>query len=188
MSARHLTDDRLIELSLAGAAATSVPHLAACPACLARHASLTSLLGEVSAAATLDADAAFPPDRLARQQARILQRVEQDGRPGQLIAFPNGGGHRPLLSRSRSAARWVAAAAAAGLMLGLAGGQFLRIGRGPVSSLAPRMAASDTASGRVRPVAAALSDDEFLGQVEFAGIAGPSSLRPLDALTPRVWD
>ena len=42
---------------------------------------------------TQEADAAFPAERLARQRARILQRVDQDGRPARVIAFPAGHTH-----------------------------------------------------------------------------------------------
>ena len=81
---RHLSDDQLIELCLGGAAHP----VADCPSCEARRADVVALLDEVSDAAIREADAAFPADRLARQQARILQRLEQDGRPGRLITFP----------------------------------------------------------------------------------------------------
>jgi hypothetical protein len=38
-------------------------------------------------------------------------------------------------------------------------------------------------------VAASLSDDELLGQIEAAvGSTGPAALRALDAVTPRAWD
>jgi hypothetical protein len=41
----------------------------------------------------------------------------------------------------------------------------------------------------IRTVAASLSDDELLGQIEAAvGSTGPAALRALDAVTPRAWD
>jgi hypothetical protein len=51
-----------------------------------------------------------------------------------------------------------------------------------------RIARSTDAAG-TRTVAASLTDDELLGQIEAAvDSAGPAALRPLDALTPRAWD
>ena len=38
-------------------------------------------------------------------------------------------------------------------------------------------------------VATTFSEEEFLGQIESAGSRnGPPALRPLDAMTPRVWE
>jgi len=182
----HLTDDRLIELCLDGAPVGDA-HVAHCPACQERCTALTSLLGEVDAVAAAEADRQFPAERLARQQSRILQRVEQDGRPGRLISFPAGQPHVPLLARSRPASRWVAAAAVAGLVVGLVTGQLLPVGQSAGSS--PRMVANEAgAEIALRAVSTSLSDDEFLGQVEAAGSAGPAALRPLDAMTPRAWE
>jgi hypothetical protein len=44
-------------------------------------------------------------------------------------------------------------------------------------------------TGSILEVAAAVSDEEFLSQIEFA-IDGPAgaALQPLDDLTPRAWE
>jgi hypothetical protein len=163
------------------------PHLADCAQCQSRHDALVLLLDEVTKVAIAEADAAFPGERLARQQARILHRIEQEGRSGRLIAFPAGHPHAPLLVRTRPASRWVAAAAAAGLVVGLLTGQLLPVG----SSNAPagQIVSNESGSGMaLQAVSTTLSDDEFLGQVEAAGSAGPAALRPLDVLTPRAWE
>jgi hypothetical protein len=184
---RHLSDDRLIELCVgSGDGVPGDAHLSACVECRARHAVLAGLLDQVTEVAADQADAAFPADRLARQHARILQRIDQDGRPGRLIAFPAGHPQAPLLVRSRPASRWVAAAAVAGLVVGLVTGQFLPHGQS--SAPAPRIVSNEAGPGVLRVVSTTLSDDEFLGQVEAAGSAGPAALRPLDALTPRAWE
>jgi hypothetical protein len=161
-------------------------HLADCAHCRSRYAGLARLLDEVTQVAVAEADVAFPADRLTRQQARILQRIEQAGRPGRLIVFPAGHPHTPLLVRSRPASRWVAAAAVAGLVVGLVTGQLLPVGSSvPTGQIVSNEAGSGMA---LRAVSTTLSDDEFLGQVEAAGSAGPAALRPLDALTPRAWE
>jgi hypothetical protein len=191
MNRRHLTDDRLIDICMSAAVSPSDErHLARCPDCEVRRTELASLLSEIDTAATVEADAAFPADRLARQQARILARLEQSGRPGRVIAFPAAHGPDALSTRTRPMSRWVAAAAAAGLIVGLAAGHlshdFSGIGRPTMARAAIRQ---QIAATTMREAAPAMTDDEFLGQIEAAiDRTGPPALRPLDALTPRAWE
>ena len=193
MNQRHLTDDRLIEICLAGSATPAPePHLMTCDECEQRRVTLTEMLGHMADVASAEADAAFPAERLVRQQARILQRVDQEGRPGRVIAFPAGHPQEPVVVRVRPAARrWVAAAAAAGLFVGLLAGHYAPDlpGTGRLAAT-PQIVANEAGQGvTMRAVSTTLSDDEFLGQIEVAiGNAGPAALRPLDALTPRAWD
>ncbi len=147
--------------------------------------------------AAAEADAAFPAERLARQQSRILAHLLHDGRPARVIAFPAGNAHESLASRTRPSTRWVAAAAVAGLVIGVIAGRFGHdyplLGR-PGSA---RVAVARTAeaelragnTGTLREVSVDISDEEFLSQIELA-IDGPSAaaLQPLDDLTPRAWD
>ena len=182
----HLSDERLIELCVGGSPSADA-HVNACPACRARCTDLTALLDDVSDVVEAQADAEFPADRLARQRARILNRIELDGRPGRLIAFPAGHPSAPLLVRTRPARRWVAGAAVAGLVVGLLTGQLLPVGQSAAST--PRMVSNESGSTvPLRAVSTTLSDAEFLGQVEDAGATGPAVLRPIDALTPRSWE
>ena len=103
MTQPHLSDDRLIEVCLLEAASVAErQHLGACPHCDARRARLQRLLDDASGAAASEADAAFPPDRLARQQARIFSELLHDGRPGRVIAFPAGRAHEPTVSDRKS--------------------------------------------------------------------------------------
>lgn len=191
---RHLSEERLIELTMrtlsqgnALADAVADDHLAVCETCRGRATEMAQMLDDVSVVATAQADLAFSDERLTRQQARIVQRIEQDGRPGRLIAFPAGQPRPPLLVRSRPASRWVAAAAVAGLVVGLLTGQLLPVGQS--ASPSPRMVSNESDSGMgLRAVSTTLSDAEFLGEVEAAGNLGPPALRPLDAATPRAWE
>jgi hypothetical protein len=190
MSQPHLTDDRLIEMCLAGSIATGDQHhLVACAACESRRVELTTMLAEVDAAATAAADAAFPEERLVRQQARILHRLEQDGRPGRVIAFPATHASEALSLRTRPTTRWVAAAAAAGLVVGLVAGHMVH--DFPVGARhAVTQSARQQPTGTVlRGAAGVITDEEFLGEVEAAiDSSGPAALRPIDALTPRAWE
>jgi hypothetical protein len=191
MKPGHLSDDRLIEICLAGdVASADRQHLAGCADCDARHAELTGLLSDVSIAAAAEADAAFSAERLTRQQLRILSRIDQDGRPGRVIAFPAGHASEFTSRRARPTTRWVAAAAAAGLIVGLVAGHMSHnfpVGVTPLSAAqAMHQAPTGTA---LREASLMITDDEFLGEVEQAiDSSGPTALRPLDALTPRAWE
>jgi hypothetical protein len=187
----HLSDDRLIDVCLDHApAATEQQHLATCGVCEERRASLARLLNETSTVAVAEADAVFTDERLARQRAHILQRVEQESRQGRLISFPAGQTSSPSLLRARPAARWIAGAAAAGLFIGLLAGHLTHdftAGRVMPSSLTESRAASSPAA--FQAVSTSMSEEEFLGRLEIAiEGTGSSALRPLDDLTPLVWE
>jgi hypothetical protein len=182
-SHRHLSDDELLNLHFAGATEHG------CSVCEQRRADLAELLAEVSTAVGEEADGHFPAERLARQQARILGRIEQDGRPGRVITFPNYGQDAFLL-RGRPASRWIAAAAAAGLVIGLLAGHLAHDlpGREGAASVASAPTA-DLAPSAFRAVVATFSEDEFLGQLELAADSpGGITLRPLHDATPSAWE
>jgi hypothetical protein len=187
----HLSDDRLIDVCLTRTVGESErDHLAGCVACEERRASLERLLGEVSDAAGAEADALFTETRLERQRARIMQRVEQESRHGQVISFPAPRFASPTLLRARPAARWIAGAAAAGLFIGLLAGHLTHdftAGRVLPGSRSAAVVASRPAT--FQAVSTTMSEEEFLGRLEVAleGTGG-SALRPLDDLTPLVWE
>jgi hypothetical protein len=200
MRANHLTDDRLIELCILDAASgVEQEHLAACARCDARRVRLQRLLESVSDTATAAADAAFPPERLTRQQARILARLQHEGGPARVIAFPAGHAQpESAPSRTRPGSRWIAAAAVAGLVIGLIAGRFghdasfTRPGTSRVivarTAEQPELRAAGSTGG-IREVTASISDDEFLNQLEIALDApAAAALQPIDDLTPRAWD
>jgi len=191
MRRRHLSDDRLIEICLAGRfAPPDEPHLMACEACEARRAALAVTLAEVYGRLIDEADQQFPADRLTRQQTRILQHIDQRGRPARVISFPAGHAQEPVRPSARRPARWLAAAGAvaAAFIGGIVADHLAHDPSGSRPNTRLAVHAVDS-SGPIRTVVASLSDDEFLGQIELAvGSAGPAALRPLDALTPRAWD
>jgi anti-sigma factor RsiW len=184
----HLSDDRLIDVCLhQGAAAKAEQHLASCGVCEERRASLARILTEVSDVAVAEADAVFTQDRLDRQRAHILQRVDQESRHGRLISFPASQASSPTPLRARPAARWIAGAAAAGLLIGLLAGHLTHdftAGR-----VLPSRAVIVPSVPTFQAVSTTMSEEEFLGRLEIAieGTGG-TALRPLDDLTPLVWE
>jgi hypothetical protein len=189
MNRTHLSDERLIELSLDGTDRKADAHLAECVSCESRRAELASMLSDATVALNQEADAAFSPERLARQHARIMQRIDQEGRPARVIAFPTS--HTSTLRvHRRPSRRWAAAGAvAAAFVVGILAGHLTQ--NLPGASTAPETHLMRAQDQRV-PVTVAASvsaDDELLGQIEAAvGSTGPAALRALDAVTPRAWD
>src|SRR3970040_1747981 len=122
MSHPHLSDDRLIEICFdLDPTSTDRDHLLVCSACESRRTRLAGTIDQVGDVMALAADEAFPAERLARQRARILQRVDPDGRPGRVISFPASNTQDGVQTRARRPARWatVAAAVAASFVVGL---------------------------------------------------------------------
>lgn len=190
MNDRHISDDRLIDLCMT---APAVPgehaHLAVCLRCDARRVEIVGILSELDEAATEDASTAFPDEKLERQHARILQRVEHDGRPGRLVAFPAYHPSTTFLSPTRPRVRWAAAVAVAAFVAGVLTGQWTHTFTNRVDPAAAFVIANEAEPEPLRPVPTTFSEEEFLGQIEVAASRnGPAALRPLDAMTPRLWE
>jgi len=181
----HLSEDRLIEAcTLDSLEPRELEHLQRCRTCSTRRADIESLVAEVSLAARTEADAAFPPDRLARQRARIMSRVNHDNRPGRVLSFPGHAGEAtPVRKAPRT--RWVAGAAAAGLVIGLVAGRVSH-------DFSPRPSTAAVNRPSPAPVSAASdarAEEELLGQIELAvATPGGRTLGTLNALTPRAWE
>ena len=116
----HLSEAAVVEAVMTGERPV---HLDRCDLCAERAVEVGRWIDQVRTAGMEAADEAFPPERLAAQQAQILRRLEQLDQPARVIAFPS----QTRLAREsggrRVAVGWVAAAAAAGLALGVVGGQ-----------------------------------------------------------------
>ena len=115
----HLDDDARSS-TICGRAATRrarpAPRRPA-PHCRARFAAFDGWLDEVRTTPAPRRTRRFPAERLAAQQAQILRRLEALERPARVIAFPKfARARRPARVARR---RWVAAAAAAGLIVGI---------------------------------------------------------------------
>jgi hypothetical protein len=191
MTRHHLTDTEILALHFDTQPDGDVhEHVSSCATCQARGHAVAELLDEVTRATASETDRLFSDDLLARQQARIMGRVAQECRSARIISFPAApqAAVRPV----RSGTRWVAAAVAAGVILGIVGEHVTeRIARGgrPTRAFAvPAVQVVGDTGVAVRAVSVG-SDDDFYGQVELAfGSAAPAALRPLDVLTPRVTD
>jgi anti-sigma factor RsiW len=199
----HLHDDCLVECYFAdrrGEALDppSAEHLADCDACGMRYAELVTCLDDVRTVSDAESDAVFTTERLRQQQEQILRRLEHASRSARVISFPGQSLSHPIVGAGRVAPRWLAAAAAAGLFVGVAvGGTILHPGL-QRSVIPMRVATSPVASARLAPTPAVLvnapanvidsiDDDAFLMQLEFA-LERPHTqeLQPFDALTPHV--
>jgi hypothetical protein len=169
-------------------------HLRSCAACHTRYVELTGFLTDLKHDANADADAIFTTARLATQHATIMQRLETQ-RAGNVISFPGRGAQQGTSPSPRVAPRWLVAAAAASLFVGMAIGRTIlnpawsgrasfaeSSQRTPAPSLAPQPASSVAPA---TPTAA--DDDAFLMELE-AALQRPHirELQPLDALTPYV--
>ena len=191
MNDRHLSDDRLIEICLNASTSVEQAHLAICVRCEARRLEVVAILAELDDAATQEAGTAFPEARLEKQHASILHRVEHNGRPGRLVAFPAQQPSTMIMTPTRPPARWAAAVAAAAFVAGVLTGQwthtFSASGIAFRSGAPSHIVASEADSAPLRPVPTTFSEDEFLEQIEMAASRnGPAALRPLDAMTPRA--
>lgn len=195
---RHLDDAAFAAIwtdrSLSGVQ-PSHPHLHTCVACRSRLAAFSGWLEELRGEATAEADEAFSAERLAAQHAQIFRRLEAAERPARVIAFPKFS--RPLASRSSSASRWVAAAAAAGLIVGVGVGQLRDLRPSLPTNSAPaaqtRVAEArpshDRPEGGIRTVSTTLGDEAFLSELD-ASLSRPAvpELRALDEFTPRAGE
>jgi hypothetical protein len=195
---RHLDDAAFAAIwtdrSLSGVQ-TSHPHLNACAVCRSRFSAFTVWLEELRTEATSEADEAFPAERLAAQHAQIFRRLEAAERPARVIAFPKFS--RPLAARSSSrASRWVAAAAAAGLIVGVGVGQLMDLrpslsNRVPAAQtrLADARRSPDRPEAGIRTVSTAVGDEKFLSELD-ASLSRPAvpELRALDEFTPRAGE
>jgi hypothetical protein len=202
MRTRHLHDDRLLECYAAERTGEpfdppTAEHLAACDECGGRYTTLTQLLDTIRTDAEAEADELFTIDRLRQQQHQILHRIEHMGRQARVISFPGRIGRTIGGGSLRVAPRWLAAAAAVGLFVGVAVGGMFSDGSGrrrlSMTSANPQLGSphpSLAAAGRAGVPAAIREvpdDDAFLSDLELA-LERPSTgeLVPFDALTPHT--
>ena len=196
--ASHLQEERLFESYLAERAGEPLDppvaeHLADCAACGSRYTELASFMDTLRRDGDAEADAIFTPERLRVQQQQILRRMSLVGRPARVLSFPGRIVRRTIdASTSRTAPRWAAAAAAAGLFVGVAVGASFPWGSRaparprPVAQSNVALHPSGVGTGGRDQVEIA-PDDAFLSDLEIA-LERPHTreLQAFDALTPHV--
>jgi len=195
--ASHLQEERLFDSYLAerGGEPIDPPiaeHLADCPACSLRYAELAAFMDALRRDGDAESDAIFTPERLRLQQQQILRRMALVGRPARVLSFPGRIVRRTIdVSATRSTPRWVAAAAAAGLFIGVAVGASFQWS---APQGRQRFTADSSRAARLTPVATrgngspdVAADDAFLSDLEIA-LERPHTreLQAFDALTPHV--
>lgn len=201
----HPADDRLIDVSFTqsevedGAAPVEAArrHLESCPSCARRYELISEPLERLREQAVSAADAVFTNERLNAQREHILHRLEATEHPARVIPFPFAPSGRQAGAGVRIMRRWVAAAAAAGLLVGLGLGRLAT----PVGPQVPRtslVAANRAIQPRpaIRPapgssesaIGSYTGDEAFLSALDEAVNRRVSiaELRAIDALTPHV--
>jgi hypothetical protein len=201
--AHHLSDEQLLDCYLAerdGSAPDPrvAEHLSDCAECGAGLNSLSQFMDALRSDADADTDHMFPVEWLRQQQQQIAGRLEQLGRLGRVISFPVRHADGVRRATSRVGPRWVAAAAAAGLFIGVALGHYYDLTR----QQTVEVASAPTASGQTPPavslaatasepaaVQPGMDDDAFLAELELAvdGLHA-RELMPFYAFTPTVLE
>lgn len=188
----HLDDAAFAELwtnALAdGTTTADQPHLRDCAECRLRFASFSSWMEDVRAEAQADADEALSPERLAAQQAQIFRRLEAAERPARVIAFPK---HSPAYVRQFPVRRWIATAAAAGLITGVGLGQMWNFRIPTPSGFSDRIADATPRSlpgPAAIPAVVTVSDEVTLAEIEEISTPRYEALRAYDTFTPRAAD
>lgn len=138
------------------------------------------------AAACAEADARFDERALETQRHKILARLAHLGQTAKVLRFPLAPqGEVPATNLNR---RWISIAAAAGLIIGVLGGQFVHLVPQPTRRLAPMTSTIAPSATRPDFVPALVTfplDDGLLDEVDFAvQVRSASELRALDELTP----
>ena len=194
----HLEEDDFADvwstraaLSVAESDRPAEDHLRTCADCRARYGAFAEWLQGLRADAHAEADALLGRERLAVQQTQILRRLESLEHPARVITFPKFAG--PVAAQSSGRRRWIAAAAAVGLITGVGLGRMVDVPtrrdsivlQRPISRAAAPVA--DTRAA-VLPVAQ-LSDETFLEpEGTSSQVRVPESLQYLNAVTPSARD
>jgi anti-sigma factor RsiW len=200
--AHHLNDEQLFEsyLSERGGEPIDPPsavHLADCRECSAKYGELVRLMDAIRREAEAETAEAFTADRLYAQKQQILRRVEHVGRPARVLDFPGHLVARHMNPSGYRVTRWVYAAAAAGLVVGVGLGAVYQSEWVSLQTGSRTAAVRQIGGARSHVTSAATAagagsegaEDAFLSELDLA-LAQPHTptLQPFDALTPHVRD
>lgn len=186
----HLSDESLVELHallLTGehaVAARYLRHVKQCTSCAERLDALREDCAEIRRGVLAAADARITPARLDRQFDVIARRLE--GHSGRVLPFPT------TVHRTSSAPplrRWVAMAAACGLVIGVGAGRLMGpLGSDVANRWRPGVSARQGAPA-IRPAIQQETDEQMLVEIDAAVTRSRTKeFRALDELTPRILD
>jgi hypothetical protein len=175
----HLSERAIVDAVMTG---DRPAHLDRCDICASRAVDLGRWLDDTRELGLESADAAFPPDALKAQHAQILRKLEQLDEPARVISFPRYASRidEPAAGR-RVAASWVAVAAAAGLIVGVVGGQVsARLTTAPAPATDEAAVESLALETSGRPVDTAYLQHDYDDSLTLRALEG------LDEITPRL--
>jgi hypothetical protein len=197
---RHLDDNALIRRYLADRGLEALEssdeallrHLAHCPACDARYVALRSTFDDTREAAAGEAVAACSPERMERQRDRILRRIDALSGGTRVLPFPAPGRGARTGGQPWALGRWVAAAAVAGLVIGLTAGRLIYMG-GPGTAPDTRTRSAAVTAALPAPSVPTIhavgvpfpaNEEQFLSEIELATAAPRAAeLRAIYAFT-----
>jgi len=193
----HPADDRLIAMYFGDEGASAEErravrqHLHGCEACTWRYTELTAPLERLRQDAAGEADEVFTSARLDAQRVKILARLDPSADASRVIPFPSAAVRVDRSAIRRPLARWVAAAAAAGIIIGVTGGQLFQSGvRRTVTSPPARAVMAALPASAVAtdsPTLAADSEEAMMNEIEQAVFGHRiTALSALDEMTPRI--
>ena len=179
----HLSEQALIDAIVQG---DRPRHIDQCDICAERAVELARWMDELQADAADLSDSVFTPERLAAQQQQIVRRLQQLDQPSRVIAFPAASrAETPGVRGRRVAVSWVGVAAAAGLILGVVGGQIsARLATQQPVPAPVTATATDTNSPIPTDVSTGPVNDTLLAE-PYETISFPSQ-DVLDSITPQL--
>ena len=194
-----LWSDRLTSAHPDGRGRRGDAHLQTCAECRQRFAAFSNWLEALRTDAVAEADEVLSAERLATQRAQIARRLEalEHPTPARVLSFPRFAG--PTARAADGPRRWIAGAAAAGLLIGVGLGRLITVdapsGRQIATISAPqqqmaRGAAADRDSMVLVPALSQAGDEAYLDEFEVvtSQVRVPESLQYLNAITPGARD
>ena len=198
---RHITDATLAKWYAEQGVADGLPndvarHLDACPRCEQRRNELVAMIDAVSTEASAEAEEELTPARLTDQRHRIMRRLATlvgSEAPARVLRFPARLRATPT-SFSRN--RWLPAAMAAGLLVGVLAGRMLDFNAADRTENVVVVAAADgdaflaaTRADALRGAQGVRNDEVILTEIDLALEAlSVGALSDLDAITPRIQE
>jgi hypothetical protein len=177
----HLSERALVDAIVSG---DRPRQLDRCDICAERAVELARWMDDLRDDATGLADDVFTSERLAAQQQQIMRRLEQLDHPARVIAFPAASrGEAQGFGGRRVAMSWVAVAAAAGLVLGVVGGQVSARLTQPVAAPATASTAEPGSPASAQAPVGPINASVFAEPLDNLHIP---SLDPVDEATPTL--